>query len=52
VGGDTMSRITGKVVEEMIPWCYHPLEEIYPVLFIDAIVTKVREGQPPYRSSK
>jgi hypothetical protein len=28
VGGDTISRITDKVVEEMIQWCHRPLEVV------------------------
>ena len=45
VGRDTISRITDKVVEEMTQWCHRPLDRVYPVLFIDAIVVKVRDGQ-------
>src|SRR5690349_15502971 len=42
---DTISRITDKVVEEMTEWRNRPLDRVYPVLFIDAIVGKVRDGQ-------
>jgi putative transposase len=45
VSKDTVSRITEKVVGEMTEWCSRPLDEIYPVIFIDAIVVKVRDGQ-------
>lgn len=45
VSKDTVSRITDKVVEEMTEWAHRPLDEVYPVLFIDAIVVKVRDGQ-------
>ena len=45
VSRDTISRITDKVVEEMTEWRNRPLERVYPVLFIDAIVVKVRDGQ-------
>jgi putative transposase len=45
VGRDTISRITDKVVDEMTQWCHRPLDRVYPVLFIDAIVVKVRDGQ-------
>jgi putative transposase len=45
VGRDTISRITDKVVEEMTQWCHRPLDRVYPVLFIDAIVAKVPDGQ-------
>ena len=42
---DTISRITDKVVTEMAEWCNRPLDRVYPVIFIDAIVVKVRDGQ-------
>jgi putative transposase len=42
---DTVSKITDKVVEEMNEWCNRPLDPVYPVIFIDAIVVKVRDGQ-------
>src|SRR3954454_3305171 len=45
VGKDTISRITDRVVEEMTEWCNRPLDRVYPVVFIDAIVVKVRGGQ-------
>jgi hypothetical protein len=34
-----------KVVGEMTEWLTRPLEEVYPVIFIDAMVVKVRDGQ-------
>lgn len=45
VSKDTISRITDKVIEEMTEWCNRPLESVYPVVFIDAIFVKVRNGQ-------
>jgi len=45
VSKDTISRITKKVVEEMTEWRNRPLDRVYPVIFIDAIVVKVRDGQ-------
>jgi transposase-like protein len=45
VGKDTISRITDKVVEEMAEWRTRPLDRVYPVIFVDAIVVKVRDGQ-------
>ena len=29
----------------MLEWCHRPLDRVYPVIFIDAIVVKVRDGQ-------
>ena len=45
VSKDTISNITDKVIEEMTEWCNRPLESVYPVVFIDAIFVKVRDGQ-------
>jgi putative transposase len=45
VSRDTISRITDAVVEAMIEWQNRPLDRVYPVLFIDAIVVKIRDGQ-------
>ena len=45
VSKDTISRITDKVLEEMTEWRNRPLDPVYPVLFIDAIHVKIRDGQ-------
>ena len=45
MGKDTISRITDKVIAEMTGWCHRPLEPVYPVVFIDAIHVKIRDGQ-------
>ena len=45
VGKDTISRITDAVLEAMTEWQNRPLDQVYPVVFIDAIVVKVRDGQ-------
>ena len=45
VSKDTISKITDKVPEEMAEWRDRPLDKVYPVMFIDAIMVKVRDGQ-------
>src|SRR5215212_3816545 len=45
VSKDTISRITDTVVAEMNEWRNRPLDPVYPVIFIDAINVKVRDGQ-------
>ncbi|WP_031470888.1 IS256 family transposase [Sciscionella sediminilitoris] len=45
VSKDTISKITDKVVDQMAEWSSRPLDPVYPVLFIDALVIKVRDGQ-------
>src|SRR5918992_1703133 len=41
---DTISKITDGVSEEVKAWQTRPLEEIYPIIYLDAIVVKVRDG--------
>jgi transposase-like protein len=45
ISRDTISRITDVVVEDMLGWQNRPLDAIYPVILIDAIVVKIRDGQ-------
>jgi transposase-like protein len=52
VSKQTISTITDKVMEGMAEWQSRPLDRVYPVVFIDAINVKIRDGQvanrPPY----
>jgi putative transposase len=41
---DTISRITDAVLDEVRAWQSRPLEEVYPILYLDAIMVKVRDG--------
>jgi putative transposase len=41
----TVSRITGAVLEEVKAWQARPLDPAYAVVFLDAIVVKVRDNQ-------
>ena len=45
VSKETVTRITDRVMEGMAAWQNRPLDRVYPVVFIDAIVVKIREGQ-------
>lgn len=45
VSRETISKITDQVLPEMLAWQSRPLERVYPVLLIDAIVVKVRGSQ-------
>ena len=45
VSRQTISTITDKVVEGMVEWQNRPLDAIYPVIFIDAIHVKIRDGK-------
>ena len=41
---DTISKITDSVLDEVKAWQARPLEEIYPIVYLDALVVKVRDG--------
>ena len=41
---ETISKITDAVLEEVKAWQSRPLEELYPVIYLDALVVKVRDG--------
>ncbi|WP_225727242.1 MULTISPECIES: transposase [unclassified Nocardia] len=45
VSRELISKITDKVVEEMTERQSRPLEHIYPVVLIDAILVKIRDGR-------
>ena len=44
VGRDLISRVTDAVLEDVREWQQRPLEELYPIVFLDALVLKIREG--------
>jgi putative transposase len=44
VSADTVSRITDGVLDEVRAWQHRPLEAVYPVVYVDALVAKVRDG--------
>ena len=41
---ETISKITDAVAEEVLAWQRRPLEALYPVVYLDALVVKVRDG--------
>jgi putative transposase len=44
VGRDLISRVTDAVMDDVRAWQQRPLEDVYPVIFLDALVLKIREG--------
>lgn len=44
ISRETISKITDEVLEEVLAWQRRPLEAFYPVIYLDAIVVKVRDG--------
>jgi putative transposase len=45
VSRETISTITGRVLEGLADWQSRPLDPVYAVLFLDAIYVKIRDGQ-------
>ncbi len=45
ISRDLVSRVTEQVLKDMRDWASRPLDAVYPVILIDAIVLKVRSGQ-------
>ena len=44
VGRDLISRVTDAVMDDVRAWQTRALDDIYPVLFLDALVLKIRDG--------
>lgn len=41
---DLISKITDAVLEEVRDWQARPLDRVFPVIFLDAVICKVRDG--------
>ena len=41
---ETISKVTEAVAEEVLAWQARPLEAFYPVVYLDALVVKIRDG--------
>ena len=41
---DLISRVTDAVMDDVREWAKRPLEDVYPIVFLDCMVLKVREG--------
>jgi putative transposase len=44
ISRETISKITDSVLEEVAEWQSRPLDPIYPIMYLDALVIKVRDG--------
>ena len=41
---ETISKITDQISQEVLAWQHRPLDGLYPVIYLDAIMIKVRDG--------
>jgi putative transposase len=44
VSPDLISQVTDGVLEDVKAWQQRPLDDLYPVLFLDALALKIRDG--------
>lgn len=44
ISRETISKITDEITDEIMEWQQRPLDPFYPVIYLDAIVVKVRDG--------
>ena len=49
VSKQTISTITGKAMDGMAEWRSRPLGRVYPVLFVEAVNVRIRDGQAANR---
>ena len=44
VGRELISKVTDAVMDDAREWAKRPLEDIYPIIFLDCMVLKIRDG--------
>ncbi len=44
ISRETISSITDEILDEVMAWQQRPLEPFYPVIYLDAIQVKIRDG--------
>ncbi len=44
VGRDLISRVTDAVMDDARAWQQRPLDDVYPVVFLDCMVLKIKDG--------
>ena len=44
VSPDLISRVTDAVLDQVKAWRHRPLDEFYPIVYLDALVVKARDG--------
>ena len=45
VSASLISKVTDAVIEQVVEWQSRPLEEIYPIVYLDCIVVKIRQDK-------
>ena len=45
ISSTLISRVTERVMESVVEWQHRPLDPLYPILYLDCIVLKIRHNQ-------
>ncbi len=45
VSASLISKVTDRVIEQVIEWQHRPLDALYPVVYLDCIVLKIRQDK-------
>ncbi|WP_435235874.1 IS256 family transposase [Psychromonas sp. PT13] len=45
VSASLISRITDSVIEQVVEWQSRPLDSVYPIIYLDCIVLKIRQDK-------
>ena len=45
VSASIISKVTDRVMERVLEWQHRPLDPIYPIVYLDCVVLKIRENQ-------
>lgn len=45
VSATLISHVTDRVIEEVVQWQARPLDALYPIVYLDCIVLKIRDGK-------
>ncbi|MBN1009233.1 IS256 family transposase, partial [Amphritea pacifica] len=45
VSASLISKVTDAVLEQVVEWQSRPLDEVYPIVYLDCIVVKIRQDK-------
>ena len=45
VSASLISKVTNSVMEQVVEWQARPLDQVYPIVYLDCIVVKIRQDK-------
>ena len=45
ISATLISRVTDAVIEQVVEWQSRPLDAVYPIVYLDCIVVKIRQDK-------